>query len=179
MAHSLPPLSNEDAGFLAQAIGAAEAAVRRGDHPFGSVIVARDTRSGVGKVVVETLNSVVTDHDPTGHAETNALRVLGKYRAANPDLLPYTSFEMFTSTEPCTMCCGGIYWSFWIDRVVYACSETELSKFTGTDFLTPCRDNFARGTRKIRIEGPYLSDSAIGIHAAFWPTVLATAPSSE
>ena len=60
--------SPQDIAHLEHAIALALTARDRGDHPFGSVVVAPDG------TVVEGSNSVVTQSDPTGHAETNVVR---------------------------------------------------------------------------------------------------------
>ena len=51
--------------FLRQAIALASQARSEGNHPFGALLVLD------GRVVLTTKNSVTTDRDPTGHAETN------------------------------------------------------------------------------------------------------------
>lgn len=163
-------LSEGDVAFLRQGIQMASAAVARGDHPFGAVIVERSVSDPTeAKVVVAAMNSVNTAKDPTGHAETNAIRQLGQIPQREPSA-PAVKYELFTSTEPCVMCCGAIYWSFKISRVVYACAEVGLAKYAGDDFLCPCRDTFARGKQQnIIVEGPFLEEEAEALHAAYWP----------
>lgn len=182
---AVPGLSGDDEKHLRRAIELAHLAVERGDHPFGCVIVRRRTfLGGVHEcdVVVEANNTVHSQHDSTGHAELNGVRALGKVLArdkadANADRdrgVTSTSYELFTSTEPCCMCCGSIYWSFAISRVVFACSESSLARFTGPDFLIPSREIFSRGSRTITVEGPFLEDEAAAQHAAFWPKYLSS-----
>jgi tRNA(Arg) A34 adenosine deaminase TadA len=69
--------------------------------PFGCVIV-RD-----GQVIATGVNRVTADHDPTAHAEVNALRAacrqLGTFE------LP--GCEVYSSCEPCPMCLAAIYWA--------------------------------------------------------------------
>lgn len=73
------------------------------------------------------------------------------------------------------MCSGAIYWSFAVDRVVYACAEAGLGKYAGDDFLCPARETFARGARKITVEGPFLQDEAEALHAQYWPKLFGKA----
>jgi len=79
---------------LAQAREAAEAA----EVPVGAVLV-RD-----GKVVATGRNRPRAAHDPTAHAEIEAIRaaalVLGDDRLADCDL--------YVTLEPCTMCAAAI-----------------------------------------------------------------------
>lgn len=95
--------------LMKRAIELSEESVRKGGGPFGAVI-ARD-----GEIIAEASNSVTIDHDPTAHAEVNAIRkaaeVLGNY-----DL---SGCEIFTSCEPCPMCLGAIYWAH-LDKIYYA-----------------------------------------------------------
>lgn len=151
-----------DAELLRRAILLAARARANGNHPFGSIVVAADGRT------VEGLNTVVTAHDPTGHAETNAVR-----RAAaelTPDELRTST--LYTSTEPCAMCAGAIYWAG-IPRVVYALPESALRAMVpeqdGEPTMDlPCREVFARGGRRVDVVGPALEDEAAAVHEGFW-----------
>ncbi|MGI4895524.1 MAG: nucleoside deaminase, partial [Janthinobacterium lividum] len=58
----------EDAGFLARAVGLAVENVTAGGGPFGAVVV----RDGV--VIASGQNRVTRDNDPTAHAEVQAIR---------------------------------------------------------------------------------------------------------
>ena len=133
-----------------------------GNHPFGSLLVGPE-----GAVLAEARNSVVTGRDATGHAETNLVRLAGQLDA---DLSVCT---LYTSTEPCAMCAGAVYWSG-IGRVVFALSEVELLELTGTGnpenptLALPCREVFARGQRPVVVDGPALEVEARTIHAGFW-----------
>ena len=104
-----------DLEHLEHAVALARSARDRGDHPFGAVVVTADGR------VIEGLNDVNTGHNPIGHAETNLVRDAGQQL----DLADLAGSTLFTSTEPCVMCTGAIYWSG-IRRVVFALSESDL-----------------------------------------------------
>jgi tRNA(adenine34) deaminase len=84
----------EDARWMARCIDLAREAAARGDHPFGSVIV-RD-----GRALAEAGNRVVTDVDPTAHAETAAIRAACRALGTR-DLSGAT---LYASGEPCWMC---------------------------------------------------------------------------
>ena len=98
--------------FVRQAIALAAEARGRGNHPFGALLVLG------GEVVLTATNTVVTDRDPTAHAETNlvaaAIRHLPRDQIGRAVL--------YTSCEPCAMCAGKMYWagirlSFTVSRV--------------------------------------------------------------
>jgi tRNA(Arg) A34 adenosine deaminase TadA len=146
---------------LARAVALAHDARERGDHPFGALLVTADG------TVVEALNSVNTENDPTGHAETNLVRLA----ASSVEAGDLASSTLFTSTEPCAMCAGAIYWSG-IGRVVFALSEQGLAEIVGdADEPTldlPCREVFARGGRPIEVIGPVDLPDAVAVHEGFW-----------
>jgi len=143
--------------FLRQAIDLSSQARREGNHPFGALLVL-DAR-----VVITAKNSVVTDRDPTGHAETNL--VARAVRQLAPEQLRRAT--LYTSCEPCAMCVGKMYWAG-VRFVVYALSAEELAVLAGPDFLVPCRELFARATETVTVLGPMLVDEARAVHADFW-----------
>ena len=156
-------LPEADIALLEAAVAAAAAAREAGNHPFGSVL-----GDAAGRVVLAAQNTVVTDSDVTGHAELNLVRLASR-RYGRHVLGSYT---LYTSTEPCAMCAGGIYWSG-IGRVVYALAEEALAEFTGDDpenptMDLPCRDVFAAGQRPPVVVGPVPLDSARAVHEGFW-----------
>jgi len=151
-----------DLEHLEHAVALARAARDRGDHPFGAVIVTADGR------VIEGLNDVNTGHNPIGHAETNLVRDAGQQL----EVAELAESTLFTSTEPCAMCTGAIYWSG-IPRVVFALSESDLGAMvteqSGVPTLSlPSREVFARGGRPVEVVGPVAIDEATEVHRGFW-----------
>lgn len=159
---SADTVSELDEHYLRQAITLAARARDGGNHPFGSLVLAADGR------IVEGLNTVVTEHDPTGHAETNAVRRAAA-QLTSDDLRAST---LYTSTEPCAMCAGAIYWAG-IPRVVYALPESSLRAMVPAQegeptIDLPCREVFARGGRPVDVAGPALEVEAAAVHDGFW-----------
>ena len=155
-------LEPQDIAHLRHAIRLAAEARARGDHPFGAIVVAPDG------TVVEGRNSVVTQSDPTGHAETNVVRAAAAVLA--PEALAGST--LYTSTEPCAMCAGAIYWAG-IPRMVYALGEDELIGIVAAQegiptLALPSRVVFARGGRAIAVVGPVPLPEATAVHAEFW-----------
>jgi tRNA(Arg) A34 adenosine deaminase TadA len=79
---------------------------------------------------------------------------------------------LYTSTEPCAMCAGAIYWSG-IGRVVFALSEVALAEMVEEEegvppLHLPCREVFARGGRPVVVDGPVDLASATEVHQGFW-----------
>ena len=84
--------------FMRLAIDEAAKGGAEGNLAVGSVI-ARD-----GALVARGRNLVGATHDPTAHAETVALREAGP-ALAQDDL---TGCTLYTTFEPCPMCCGAL-----------------------------------------------------------------------
>ena len=149
--------------LLRQAIAVARQSREHGNHPFGALLADPD-----GQVLLSAENTVVTGSDATGHAETNLVRLASAAHSA----VDLRALTLYTSTEPCAMCSGAIYWSG-IGTVVYALAEAELYEMTGSDednptLVLPCRTVFAAGQRQVVVEGPFSIDEAREVHAGFW-----------
>lgn len=150
-----------DLQLLRLAIAAARRAREHGNHPFGAVLADEQ-----GRVLLEAENTVSTDHDCTGHAELNLMRLASRQY----DFDDLSRCTLYTSTEPCPMCAGSIFWGG-VGRVVYALSEEGLYAMTGDSphkLLLSCRDVFARGGRPVNVLGPALEEEAEKVHAGFW-----------
>ncbi|MDP8922507.1 MAG: nucleoside deaminase [Chloroflexota bacterium] len=94
---------------MERCIELARAAAARGNHPYGSVIVMD------GRIVAEGENSVVTDVDPTAHAEIVAIR--SACRALGRTAL--SGGTIYASGEPCWTCSSAIRGAR-LSRVVFA-----------------------------------------------------------
>ncbi len=145
--------------FLREAIALSKSAVENGDEPFGSVLV-KD-----GAVILRAENSVFTGHDMTNHAEMNLVKMAAKQY----DTAFLGGCTLYTSTEPCAMCSGAIYWSG-IGRMVFACSEVRLGEIAGIGLNVPSRAVLETGARVVAVVGPTdLREEAAEVHQAFWP----------
>jgi tRNA(Arg) A34 adenosine deaminase TadA len=118
--------------------------------------------------VVEAENTVVTGRDCTGHAETNVIRVASE----RVDSRSLQGCALYTSTEPCAMCAGAIYWAN-VRRVVFALSEEDLRGIAGGNpenalLAISYREVFARGNHEIEVSGPHLQEQARALHQGFW-----------
>ena len=156
-------MNDTDIAHLRTAIEVAQKAREHGNHPFGAILVDENDR-----VVLEAENTVVTESDCTGHAETNLMRLATKHFP--PEKL--AACTLYTSTEPCAMCAGAIHWGN-VGRVVYALGEAEFYELAGPSpehLLIPCREVFARSQRPIEVDGPAtgLAVEASTVHEGFW-----------
>ena len=143
--------------FMRQTIGLADQARKAGNHPFGALLVSE------GEIVLTAENTVITGHNVTHHAELNL--VSRASRELPPELI--VKSILYTSTEPCAMCAGAIYWAG-IPAVVYGCANETLAKMTTGNLMIPCRDVFRKGQIVTTVIGPVLENEARVVHEGFW-----------
>src|SRR4051812_7604545 len=103
---------DEHIPYIRQCQSLATDAVANGNHPFGALLIVD------GVVVGTARNEAVTSGDPTRHAELNLLATAMASLTAEQR----ARAVLYTSTEPCIMCAGAIYWCG-IGSVVYGCSS--------------------------------------------------------
>lgn len=87
-----------DEAWMRHAIRLAQRAESEGEVPVGAVLVYGEDCIGEG------WNRPISRHDPTAHAEIEALRAGGK-KLANYRLPDST---LYVTLEPCVMCMGAI-----------------------------------------------------------------------
>lgn len=138
---------------MRSAFDLAREAIDRGDRPFGTVLVHDDT------VVMADSNHVLSENDIRRHPELHLA-----YRACQ-EHDPGTRAEMvmYTSTEPCPMCAGGMVQAG-LGRVVYSVSSDEIAEFTGNKPSVRSTEILDGVTE---IVGPVLNDEGREIHHAF------------
>jgi tRNA(adenine34) deaminase len=97
---------------MAHALAQARLAADMGEVPVGAVVVHDGRVIGVGH------NRPVARHDPTAHAEIEALRAaalaMGNYRL--------DGCELFVTLEPCAMCVGAMLHAR-LSRVVFGAAD--------------------------------------------------------
>jgi tRNA(Arg) A34 adenosine deaminase TadA len=149
---------NEHEPFIRQANRLAKEAVAHGNHPFGALLVQE------GDVILTARNTIITDHDITRHAELNLVSLASRQF----DAATLAQCTLYTSTEPCAMCAGAIFWAG-IPTVVFGCSAVALSQLTGGGSLAiPCPEIFERGNRETAVIGPILEEEGLQIHKQYW-----------
>ena len=103
-------MENYDIMYLAKV--QAEVTMKLGKGgPFGAAIIDKD-----GNIITVASNTVLESHDPTAHAEINAIRQAGQILGTH-DLSGYT---LYATGYPCPMCMSAIIWAN-IKKVIYAC----------------------------------------------------------
>jgi len=104
--------AQEDARYVDLALVEARRAADAGEVPIGAVVVLD------GMVIARAHNAPITLHDPTAHAEVLALRAAaretGNYRLERA--------SVYTTVEPCLMCCGALVHAR-VARLVYGAAD--------------------------------------------------------
>jgi tRNA(Arg) A34 adenosine deaminase TadA len=114
-----------DAAYLREAIELGRRGMlERSGGPFGALIVRE------GQVLARACNEVTSRHDPTAHAEIQAIRAactaVGDYRLAGA--------VIYCSCEPCPMCLGAIHWAR-LSRLVSAATRDDAASIGFDDAL--------------------------------------------
>jgi tRNA(adenine34) deaminase len=101
-----------DADFMHQALQLAAQAQQNAEVPVGAILVLGD------QVIATGRNRPIASHDPTAHAEIEALRAggraLGSYRLNDTTL--------YVTLEPCAMCAAAISFAR-LRRLYFAASD--------------------------------------------------------
>lgn len=98
-----------DLSAMQRALALATDAADHAEIPVGAVVVDPE-----GRIVAEGRNTRETTHDPTGHAEIEALRSA----AASAGSWNLEGHTLVVTLEPCIMCAGAILQAR-IGRVVF------------------------------------------------------------
>jgi len=156
-------LTRQESTLLRASFDVARRAAEKGNHPFGAILADQE-----GQILLEAENTVVTEDDITGHAETNLVRMIRR-ESYETEL---SNFTMYASSEPCAMCAGAIYWGN-IGRVVFGLSQERFYSILGgireqEALVLHTRDVLDRGGRPIEVIGPALEDEAAQVHEGFW-----------
>jgi guanine deaminase len=106
--------------FMRLAIEEARQGMRAGEGgPFGAVVVLG------GQVIGRGHNQVLAHHDPTAHAEVQAIRQACSHLGSHH----LSGAAIYSNFEPCPMCLSAIYWSDL--REVYFCADRLVAEDAG------------------------------------------------
>lgn len=132
-----------DEFYMHRALDQARMALESGEVPVGAVVVDM-----AGDIVGAGYNAPVSRHDPSAHAEIQALRAaaqaLGNYRL--------DGCSLYVTLEPCLMCAGAIIHAR-LARVVYGAAEpkTGMVESKANLFAQPWHNH------RVQVEGGLLA----------------------
>lgn len=127
--------------------------------PFEAAIYDRN-----GTRIATATNSVELNNCSHNHAEMNVIRIVeekfGTWNLAPQNLV------LYTTSEPCMMCMGGILWSG-IRKVVYGVPSDRVEAITGFDegFKPDWKNEFVQ--RGIEVVGPIAVEEGEAVHREY------------
>lgn len=104
--------------FLREAVHLASQNRIRGARPFGAVLVMD------GEIISTGVNDIVHSHDPTTHAEMEAIRVASRV-LARPSM---KGAVVYASGHPCPMCLAAMVLTG-VDAVYYAFDNNDAAPY--------------------------------------------------
>ncbi|PHS24639.1 MAG: tRNA-specific adenosine deaminase [Robiginitomaculum sp.] len=140
---------------MSRTLQLAQGAKTAGEVPVGALIY-----DPVGeKIIAEAANAPIISHDPTAHAEINAIRAagehLGNYRLGG--------LWLYVSLEPCAMCAGAIAHAR-IARLIFGASDKKGGAvISGTQFFDQPTCHW-----KPDVTGGILADESAALMRAFF-----------
>jgi tRNA(adenine34) deaminase len=125
----------DDHRWMRHALALAERAADEGEVPVGALVVR------AGEILGEGWNRPIASHDPTAHAEIQALRAAARqvenYRLPGADL--------YVTLEPCPMCAAAIVHAR-IRRLIFGAYDPKGGACGSVFDLLPSDDRFNHRT---------------------------------
>ena len=143
-----------DQQYISRALELAKRAEDEGEVPVGALLVFSD------EIIGEGWNRPIGGHDPTAHAEIQALRNagqrLGNYR--------FPGSTLYVTLEPCAMCSGAIIHAR-VERVVFGAYDPKGGAAGSVLDLLPSDDRF---NHKTHCEGGVMAEACGDILKSFF-----------
>lgn len=131
---------------------------RNSQTPYGSVIVK------AGQIVARAGNSVLQRHDPTAHAELDAIRQLTEQLQSSCLEKGYT---LYTTYEPCPMCAAACVWAG-ITEIVYGAGAEDFDRDSSpTVIQMRCQEVLDRSPNPITLRTGVLTSACKQLHQEF------------
>ena len=143
---------NQDEIFMMEAVRLSELAIEHGNEPFGAVLV-KD-----GTIVYSNENQIYSGSDPTYHAESGLLRKF----CAETQITDLHEYTLYSSCEPCFMCCGAMVLTK-LGRLVYGASDSDLCNILGEKGAECCQIVFENSNWKPQVTSGVLRDKSLEI----------------
>ena len=129
--------------YMRMAINEAVRGVKKGQSPFGAVIVDKKA----GKVIAKAHNTVVMNNNPTAHAEVNAIIKAGK-RLRRFHL---KGCAIYTTCEPCPMCFSAVHWAN-LDELYYGAAIEDAERCGFREMKIPCSKMKRSGGKNVTVK---------------------------
>jgi tRNA(Arg) A34 adenosine deaminase TadA len=135
------------------AIAEARQSRREGNKGYGAVVAVGD------RILAHAHDTAVTEHDPSLHAEVNAIRAAVR-ATGDADLC---GAVLFSTSEPCPMCAGLAVWAN-LTTVAYGASIEETAARGTVRIHIPARDIIARGPAMIEVLPGVLAAECLALY---------------
>lgn len=147
----------QDERFMREAVRLSKQAVDHGNEPFGAVLV-KD-----GEIVFTNENQIYTAADPTFHAELGLLRRFFQ----TVEVAELQDYTLYSSCEPCFMCCGAMVWAK-LGRLVYGASDKDLCALLGEEGSPCCEIVFSHSPHRPAVTGGVLREESMEVLSAYF-----------
>ncbi|HID73329.1 TPA: nucleoside deaminase [Candidatus Micrarchaeota archaeon] len=135
---------------MKKALDKAHEGIKKGESPFGSCIV-KD-----GKVIAVAHNTVLSENDPTNHAEINAIRKACK-NLGHHDL---SGCIIYSTAEPCPMCFAAIHWAK-IGRIIFGTGISDVKNLGFSELTISNEEMRDKGGSKVEVIGDFMRDECL------------------
>lgn len=105
-------MNEVDERMMREALREAEAALEEHEVPIGAVVTCR------GRIIAKAHNLTETLHDPTAHAEMQAITMATEYLGGKY----LKDCTLYVTVEPCPMCAAALNWAQ-VTRIVYGAAD--------------------------------------------------------
>lgn len=105
-------MNDIDERMMREALREAEAALEEHEVPIGAVVTCR------GRIIAKAHNLTETLHDPTAHAEMQAITMATEYLGGKY----LKDCTLYVTVEPCPMCAAALNWAQ-VTRIVYGAAD--------------------------------------------------------
>lgn len=105
-------MNEVDERMMHEALREAEAARDEHEVPIGAVVTCR------GRIIAKAHNLTETLHDPTAHAEMQAITMATEYLGGKY----LKDCTLYVTVEPCPMCAAALNWAQ-VTRIVYGAAD--------------------------------------------------------
>ena len=140
-------------GFMGQAIGEARRSLATGNKGYGAVVVLGERVLGVAH------DTAVSEHDPSLHAEMNAIRMAVK----NSGDTNLCGAVLFSTCEPCPMCTALAIWAN-VTAIVFGASIEQTAELGRTRILLNAQEIVSRAPNWVEVFGGVLAEECLELY---------------
>ncbi|MBI4447906.1 nucleoside deaminase [Candidatus Woesearchaeota archaeon] len=137
---------------MEEAIKKAKEGIKRGQSPFGAVIIKNN------KIISSAHSTVLKDKDSTAHAEVTAIRkACKKLKTWN-----LKGCIIFSTCEPCPMCFAACHWAR-ISKIFYGAAIKDAQKAGFNELIISNTVMKEKGKATIKLAPNYMREEAASL----------------